>query len=566
MVLDIQKGAIQLLLLVCSVFASDPTVSVEQGQITGTRYQFQANGVNHEVDAYLGIPYAETPVGPLRFKPPVPKEWKGELTAQKYGKICPQMIIPFFAFKTENMDEDCLVLNVFVPQSKPSNAAVMFWIHGGGYAIGAGSFMEEMDAHPLAALGDVIVVTINYRLNAFGFLSTGDEVVPGNMGMLDQVEAMKWVQKNIAAFGGNPDQVTIFGESAGAGSVSLHSLSPLSAGLFSRAIMQSGVAIAPWARNIDTANHAKRAFTLGKLVGCNEETTEQLVDQCLRNAPVDDIINATMSFLYGPEGMEDAALIAFGPVIHANFLPEDSSSLIEKRSFNRADIMSGYNADEGTMQLVFLYPNATEKPHVNASVFEQMISLSKITPFLQPLQRDVLELVYFDDSIVSNPNANYADAFSKLLGDYYFACSNDVYLRGAYEAINVGSVYAYYFNHHPSYSLINTPWSGACHADDLVFFGYHFLPNSTTLTDVEVDMTMKMIQYWSNFAKTGNPNIASEGEENSGEDNDLDWPQYTPDEKMYQELAPEMRSIPDPNRARCRVWNEYIPKLEAWMD
>ncbi|XP_072044550.1 cholinesterase-like [Amphiura filiformis] len=458
--------------------AGDPTVTVEQGQITGTRYQFQANGVNHEVDAYLGIPYAEAPVGPLRFKPPVPKEWKGELTAQKYGKICPQMIFPvFFPFKIEDMDEDCLVLNVFVPKSKHSNAAVMFWIHGGGYNIGAGSFSEGMDLHPLAALGDVIVVSINYRLNVFGFLATGDDVVPGNMGMLDQVEAMKWVQKNIAAFGGNPDRVTIFGESAGGGSVSLHTLSPLSAGLFSRAIMQSGVAIAPWARNIDTANHAKRAFTLGKLVGCNEETTEQLVDQCLRNAPVDDIINATTS-----------------------------------------------------------------------------------------LQRGALELVYFDDSIVSNPDCNYIDALSKLLGDYYFACSNDVYLRGAFEANNVGSVYAYYFNHHPSQSIfLNAPWSGASHGDDLTFFGYHFLPNNKTLTEVEVNMTIRMIQYWTNFAKTGNPNIASESEEYSGEDKEIDWPQYTPDKKMYQELVPDMRSIPDPNRARCRVWNEYIPKLEAWM-
>ncbi|XP_072044528.1 carboxylic ester hydrolase-like [Amphiura filiformis] len=199
MMLNIQKGAVQLLLLVCSVFASDPTVTVEQGQITGTRYQFQAKGVNYEVDAYLGIPYAEAPVGPLRFKPPVPKEWKGKLSAQEYSKYCPQFVMPeIFPLKSENMDEDCLVLNVFVPQSKPSNAAVMFWIHGGGYNMGAGSFTEEMDLHPLAALGDVIVVSINYRLNAFGFLSTGDDVVPGNMGMLDQVEAMKWVQKNIA--------------------------------------------------------------------------------------------------------------------------------------------------------------------------------------------------------------------------------------------------------------------------------------------------------------------------------------------------------------------------------
>ncbi|XP_072044517.1 uncharacterized protein [Amphiura filiformis] len=563
MVLNIQKAAVQLLLLVFSVFASDPTVTVEQGQIIGTRYQFQANGVNHEVDAYLGIPYAEAPVGPLRFKPPVPKQWQGELNAQQYGKVCHQPLIPFFPIKADDLDEDCLVLNVFVPQSKPSNAAVMLWIHGGAYLYGAGSLSEETDMHPVASIGDVIVVSINYRLGVLGFLATGDDVVPGNMGMLDQVEAMKWVQKNIAAFGGNPDRVTIFGESAGAGSVSLHTLSPLSAGLFSRAIMQSGVAIDPWTCNTDTANYAKRAFALGKLVGCDEETTEQLVD-CLGGVVADDIVNATMRMMESYLS-EDPAIVTFAPVVDNNFLPGNPSALVERKSFNRASIMAGYNADEGNMNLVLFYPNSTEKPHVNASVFEQTLIYLKVTPFLKPLQRSALELVYFDDAMVADPNSNYIDALSKLLGDYYFACPNDVYLRGAYEANNVGSVYAYYFNHHPSHSLINSPWSGACHADDLVFFGLHFLSNNITLTDVEVDMTMKMIRYWTNFAKTGNPNIASESEEYSGEDKDIDWPQYTPDKKMYQELAPDMRSIPDPNRARCRVWNEYIPKLEAWM-
>ncbi len=121
MAFHIQKWTVQIILLVCYTFASDPSVTVEQGEITGTQYEFEARGVKYEVDAYLGIPYAEPPVGPLRFKPPVPSVWEGELEAKNYGKACPQQSIELFAIKEEDMDEDCLVLNVFVPQSKVSS-------------------------------------------------------------------------------------------------------------------------------------------------------------------------------------------------------------------------------------------------------------------------------------------------------------------------------------------------------------------------------------------------------------------------------------------------------------
>ncbi len=201
--------------------------------------------------------------------------------------------------------------------------------------------------------------------------------------------------------------------------------------------------------------------------------------------------------------MEDTSvLLALGPTVDGNFLTEKPSDLIKKGAFNNANIMSGYNANEGTMGFVFMYPNTTEKPHLNFTEYEQIMMMSRISPFLQPLQRSALELVYFDDEMIANPNANYFDAVSNILGDFNFACTNDVYLNGAYEAASVVSTYAYYYNHHPSFSLIHAPWSGACHGDDMMFFGYQFTSNHS-FTDVEADMSMKMIQYWSNFAKTG---------------------------------------------------------------
>ena len=199
---------------------------------------------------------------------------------------------------------------------------------------------------------------------------------------------------------------------------------------------------------------------------------------------------------------EDPALLPFGPVVDGNFLPENPSTLIEKQMFNPANIIVGYTAQEGTATPVFLYPNTTEKPHVNASDFEMLFAMSKISPAGKPLHRGALELVYFDDAILASTDPEYFDAFVDMAGDSMFACPSVAFLRSAFEA-NIGRVFAYYFNHHPSTSLINAPWSGACHADDLMFFGAAFLPNGFDLTDEEVDMTMKMIKYWTNFAKTG---------------------------------------------------------------
>ncbi|XP_072043232.1 acetylcholinesterase-like [Amphiura filiformis] len=547
-----------LLFVVCNSNASNPTVTVDQGKLIGKRFQFRAQDTDFDVDAYLGIRYAEAAVGPLRFKPPVPKEWQGELNAHEYGYSCPQPIfsagMPVALGKTS---EDCLILNVYVPVPVRPNRAVMLWIHGGAYSIGAGSF-AELETYPIASLGDVILVSINYRLGVFGFLATGDEVVPGNMGMLDQLEAMKWVQKNIEAFGGDPNRVTIFGESAGSGSVSLHTLSPLSKGLFSGAIMQSGVANVPWAVLEDKTHFPKRAFGIGKLVGCEKEDTKQLVD-CLVDVPTDDLLNASQRMM--EVFPEDPEMFPFAPVYDDHFISEYPDTLIKQRSFNPSNIMAGYNADEGTTIFVVLYPDSIEKPHINVTEFDNFMAASKL--HLTPLQKDALELVYFDNDMLTEPNPNYYDPYIRIAQDSTFACSTDTYLRGAAEA-DVGSVYAYYFNHHPSKSIFNTPWSGACHADDLGFFGFHFTPNDFNMTDVEVEMTLKMIQYWTNFAKTGNPNIGTKNEEASSPAAKLlEWPQFTLDKRTFKELSPSMKNIPDPSGISCKLWNDYFPKLDA---
>ena len=234
-----------LIFLCCCVWAQDNLiVNTENGKIVGEK---RINSQDKtEYYAFHAIPYASPPVGKLRFKPPQELTDKWDVTYnasdQKKGdlKQCAQKA--FFEGFGENVEnEDCLYLWVYTPQmsNKTYSLPVFVWIHGGAYEIGSGRF-SDYGPDRLMKGNDIVIVSMNYRLGLLGFMSLGTQDVPGNMGLLDQVMALKWVQKNIKNFGGDPNKVTIAGESAGSYSVLYHMLSPLSSGLFNRAIAQSG--------------------------------------------------------------------------------------------------------------------------------------------------------------------------------------------------------------------------------------------------------------------------------------------------------------------------------------
>ncbi|XP_012944282.1 acetylcholinesterase-like [Aplysia californica] len=241
-----RKCSVNLFLVFCVVFLprdvfSAPSQQFPFGVIEGVDVQAITSGKT--VYAYYGIPFAEPPVGPLRFRPPVPYAGRNPnnvISSNSFRASCMQEAPPV----PTTTSEDCLHLNIFAPSaSSQTERKVMVWIHGGGYILGD---VRPYTPTDLVADYDVVVVTIHYRLGFFGFMSTGDEASPGNNGLRDQVLALQWVKDNIRAFGGDPDDVTLFGESAGAGSVSFLSLSPYSKGLFTKAIMQSGTVFSPW--------------------------------------------------------------------------------------------------------------------------------------------------------------------------------------------------------------------------------------------------------------------------------------------------------------------------------
>ena len=329
-----------------SAAAGDATsVDTKVGKIIGVEKTVNVFGQDMEVDRFHGIPYAEPPVGKLRFQKPVPKK---SLTsdgtpflASKHGNICHQLeMMPMEGLARS---EDCLFLNVYAPSSRKDPLPVMVWIHGGGFSSGAS---DQYISDTLTLYGDVIIVTVNYRLTVWGFLSTGDENAPGNQGLWDQHTAIKWVHDNIDAFGGDPKKVTIFGESAGGMSVTYHSVFHGNEGLFQRVIAQSGSMWVTGARNPEQG-----AQKLGKLVGCEQSDSGALIE-CLQALPATLIDETLNNFTNGLMGIPMPFLPSVDGTMYDK-LPRDLLSFENpgRSLFAGLDFMSGFCSEEGIIML-----------------------------------------------------------------------------------------------------------------------------------------------------------------------------------------------------------------------
>ena len=325
--------------------------STKYGEIEGLTTPFpKASGSFKSVSKFLGVPFASPPIGELRFKAPQPpKEWKPNVRpAKKHGDICLQtgpyakVFEPLYKYFLPDpvYSEDCLYLDIYTPNVSLS-LPVMVYIHGGGYQIGT-TVIHPSD---ILALQGVVVVLIQYRLGPFGFLTTGDSAAPGNFGMLDQVEALKWVKENIANFGGNPSKVTIFGVSAGGTSVSLHLMSPLSKDLFHQAIAESGVDLSPFATHPVSfgLNHTK--VLAGKLK-CTTRDHSAMVT-CIRQKNASEIKEAADSVNF--EISTD--YLQWAPVVDNKFLHDTPRNLRAKNEFKKVHLMIGFTSQESANSL-----------------------------------------------------------------------------------------------------------------------------------------------------------------------------------------------------------------------
>jgi len=325
-----------------------PEASVHQGPLLGVWLESRQG---RPIAAFQGIPYAKPPVREQRFQAPQPPEpWTGVRNATTVGAVCPQR------FSGQLIgEEDCLFLNVYVPNKIDTSRrlAVMVYIHGGGFVNRAGHFQG-----PQYILDkDVVLITINYRLGPLGFLSTNDEVIPGNYGLKDMVQALRWVQENIAQFGGDPGSVTIFGESAGGGSVHHLVMSPLAKGLFHKAIAQSGVAITNWAM-APPGEQQRNGKALAKYLNCPSEPSNEF-RKCLMTKSAFDITSSDLILKDYPAFPS----LPFKPTVErgagAFHKQHPSETLTKSGPVNDVPFLTGFVSQEGCLFACGIFTNSS---------------------------------------------------------------------------------------------------------------------------------------------------------------------------------------------------------------
>ena len=407
--------------------------------------------------------------------------------------------------ETRVHNEDCLFLNVFRPTEKAGekandSRAVMVWIHGGGFETGS-IFSVAYDASYISAIGDVIVVTIQYRLGAFGFLTANTTDERGNNGLHDQIMALQWVQDNIASFGGNPHKVTIFGESAGGMSVGALVLSPLAAGLFQRAVLQSGAPNSYLGSQGIEASLGKTA-ALAEKVNCTNADKQELL-KCLRNVKPETIVDANEHARVDGE--------TFQPIWGEELLPVKPAEALKTGKFNRnLDVMFGTVSEEGALFVEAIFPTYMD-PDDNTQTLNKAQAKTLIKLMFKLFQEDFGEEVadYYtqhltDNSSLSEVRQSVGDSF----GDYHLTCPTVLFGQYYGHMGKNDRVYAYRVVQPPAIPVFLKchGWMGVCHGDDVMYiFAFPIRLRGIVFTEYDFQLSLDMINTWTTFAKTGKP-------------------------------------------------------------
>ncbi|MFC0447995.1 carboxylesterase/lipase family protein [Rhodococcus jostii] len=474
-----------------------------------------------QVDQFLGMPYAAPPVGALRWEPPAPTPtWDGIRSAAEFGPRCYQPVSG--GSDDVSYGEDCLYLNVYTPAERSRGPLpVLFWIHGGGFMSGSGS---QSDGSQIAEKFNTVVVTINYRLGAFGFLQLPgvDDGTAGNFGLLDQQAALRWVQENIASFGGDPSQVTIVGQSAGGHSVCAQLASPTATGLFQGAIIQSGGCPS---HSTEEAQADTVSFAVS--TGCSEPGD---IAHCLRSRSGEELLAASANFggiLTGPL-----------PIVGGPELPIAPDAAIESGSFNDVPIMIGETRDE-TRGWAIPFANMTEDRYKQ-----------ELQEEFGPLAQAVADQ-YPYSSFPSPYGAAYAlstiwndsSVFYGLGGCRYLTLANEI-------AVHQPRVFFYRFDdeHAPTRETTLPDFNvGAAHSTQLPYLWGGEL--ATRFTPEQQQLSQTMMAYWAGFAAHGSPTASTQPE----------WPAIGDGKIMVLDSGTNTRTVSTEQYLadhRCGFWNE----------
>jgi len=503
-----------------------PIVRTAQGDIQGARIA--------GVVQYRGIPYAKAPVGALRWvAPQTPEPWAGVRDGAQFGPACPQA--PEVIADNGPHSEDCLLLNVYVPPGSSAQPRPVFlWVHGSGTVLGSGSYY---DAAKLALATDAVVVTFNYRLGALGWLWTSgmqSEKKGGNFALQDQQAAMQWVQRHIAAFQGDPQRVTLAGQSIGANSVSVHLASPTAAGLFQRALVASGVE-PPGLASSSTAAQSGDGFATK--LGC-PASAEQMA--CLRQRSVDDILRVSPTYAdIGRVG------VPWHNFVDGSLITQDVFKAVSNRQFNQVPIMVGSVMDEGRGFIPFSF-DLDGTPMTEA---EYKTSVSGfVGASLQPLLTGFL----YPSSKLGGPNLAASQVFTDV-----FACQSNELARRASAHV---PVYMYEFADRQAPTFYVDPFmdQGAYHASDLLYWFQTPTGGAPiSLAPAQLRLSQQMQRYVKRFVHTGDP-----GSSLGVGDTDVAWPRFNASRKPLLTLAPDATRVSDggvfQKAHQCGTWSFFI--------
>ncbi|KRB82724.1 hypothetical protein ASE00_11870 [Sphingomonas sp. Root710] len=513
-----------------------PTVKISDGTVVGLRRQ--------NVDQFLGIPYAAPPTGERRWKPPAPPErWSEPRDATRFRDWCLQVAPAGFSKPIVN--EDCLYLNVFTPHalsSRQERRPVMVWIHGGGLRQGRSN---DYDPTPLVEKGDVVFVSLNYRLNILGFLAhpalDDKGGAFGNYGLMDQQFALAWVRENIAAFGGDPNNVTLIGQSSGGANVFNHIASPRSSGLFHKAIVQSGAlwfgSFAPFYDGLPIAKAEEVGRTVGVMTGCGEGAAAS----CLRSLKAEqlaDVVRKLPSY-------------AFGVVVDGTILDQTVTRKILSGDFNRVPIINGANHDEWTW-VEGLSERAAGRPLAEAELEKHLAGTfgdyaAKVVPHYP----------------VAAFGGSAGAASARAVTDGLFLCP----MLGLNEALSkYVKVWGYEFNDpHAPFPFPAASFAyGASHTLEMqyLFKGYTgAVGEAKPLSRVQTRLSDAMITYWARFAERGDPNATGVPA----------WPGLSTKRSRYLSLVPptphvvERRAI-EAEHLCGAMWRDTLGDVRSKME
>ncbi len=503
------KSLFMAALVLASPLVSAPLVTTDKGQIQGLQ---SADG---KTNTFLGIPYAAQPVGELRWKAPQEAPpWSGVLKAEQFGKHPMQhMVWDDITFRDPEMSEDCLTLNVWAP-AQAKQVPIMVWIHGGGLGVG-GSSERRQDGEALSKKG-VVVVSMNYRLNIFGFfahpaLAKEASGASGNYGLMDQAAALRWVQRNIKAFGGDPKNVTIFGESAGSFSVSAHMASPQSKGLFHKAIGQSGAFFGDARALKPRAEAEADGEKLGQELG--KTSLKEL-----RALSATELLKVTAK-----------APFRFNACLDGAFMPAQASEIFAKGRQAKVPLLAGWNKDEGGYQSFFSGQEPSPKNYAERAKLlfdEHADAFLKVYP--------------------GNTKEEAMRSAQDFAGDGFIGYSTWSWLE-AQVTTPKAKAYRYRFDQ-------PTPGKDtANHAQEIpyVFGTLDLIKDAPAWGPEHRKVSSLMMDYWSNFAKRGDPNGKGLPK----------WPAYQAKTNYsVMHLTPDATAKKDEHRARYLFLREHPPK------